>query len=126
MSSPLGPALANIFAGYLEEKFFSKITKAAVYFRYVDDIFVLYQNEKESEKYVIKFNEYILFSNSLPRKDKNKCLPFLRLCVEYTTTSCETRVYRKPTLTGQYLRWESFTQTKRKTSIISIYALSTN
>ena len=53
MGSPLGPALANIFVGYHEEKLFSEISKLAVYFRYVDDTFVIFQNEKESEEFLI-------------------------------------------------------------------------
>ena len=31
----------------------------------------------------------------------------------------EISVYRKPTFTGQYLRWESFSPTKQKTNLIS-------
>ena len=33
VDSPLGPALANIFFGYYEEKLFSEISKPAVYLR---------------------------------------------------------------------------------------------
>ena len=40
--------------------------------------------------------------------------------VERTETRrFETSVYRKPTFSGQYLRWESFSPNKRKTSLIS-------
>ena len=56
MGSLLGPALANIFVGYYEEKLFSEISKPAVYFRYVDDTFVIFQNEKESEEFLIRLN----------------------------------------------------------------------
>ena len=56
MGSSLGPSLANIFVGYYEEKLFSKISKPAVYFRYVDDTFVIFQNEKESEEFLIRLN----------------------------------------------------------------------
>ena len=42
MSSPLGPALANILVGYCEEKLFTEISKPAVYFRYVDDTFAIF------------------------------------------------------------------------------------
>ena len=44
MGSPLGPTLANIFMGFIERKVISnyKVT----YFRYVDDCFVLAENEK--------------------------------------------------------------------------------
>ena len=56
MGSPLGPALDNIFVGYYEEKLFSEISKSAVYFRYVDNTFVIFQNEKESEEFLIRLN----------------------------------------------------------------------
>ena len=36
MSSPLGPALANIFAGYYEEKLFNENNELIIYFRYMD------------------------------------------------------------------------------------------
>ena len=41
MGASLGPALAIIFVGYYE-KLFAKISKPAVYFRYVDDTLVIF------------------------------------------------------------------------------------
>ena len=38
MGSPLGPALANIFVGFHEERLFNYDQKPGVYYRYVDDI----------------------------------------------------------------------------------------
>ena len=63
------------------------------YFRYVDDTFAILE--------------------------KGKCLPFLKFYVERTDIGFEISVYRKPTFTGQYLRWESFSPLKRKISLIS-------
>ena len=57
MGSPLGPALTNIFVGYYEEKLFSEISKPVVYFRYVDDTFAIFQNEKDSEELLTRLNE---------------------------------------------------------------------
>ena len=37
MGSPLGPALANIFVGFHEERLFNYDQKPGVYYRYVDD-----------------------------------------------------------------------------------------
>ena len=56
MGLPLGPVSANIFFGYYKEKLFSKISKTAVQFSYVDDTFVIFQNEKESEKFLIRLD----------------------------------------------------------------------
>ena len=55
----------------------------------------------------------------LPFLDVWKCLPFLDVYVERIDVGLETSVYRKPTFTGQYLRWESFSPLKRKISPIS-------
>ena len=119
MGSPLGPALANILVGYYEEKLFSEISKPAVYFRYVDDTFVIYQNEKESKEFLIRLNSLHSSLQFTFEKEKNNSLPFLNVHVEYTKGTYETKVYRKPTFAGQYLRWEFFTPIKRKASLVS-------
>ena len=119
MGSSLGPALANIFVGYYEKKLFSEISKPAVYFRYVDDTFVIFQNEKETEEILIRLNGLHSSLQFTFEKEKNNSLPFLDVHVEHTKDSYETKVYRKPTFTGQYLRWESFTPIKRKASLVS-------
>ena len=99
MGSPLGPALANIFVGYYEEKLFSEISKPAVYFRYVDDTFVVFQNEKESEEFFIRLIGLHSFLQFTFEKEKNNSLPFFDVYVEHTKGSYETKVYRKPTFT---------------------------
>lgn len=119
MGSPLGPALANIFVGYYEEKLFSDMPKPSVYFRYVDDTFAIFRNEKESEEFLIKLNDLHSSLKFTFEKEKNNTLPFLDVCVERMKTGYVTSVYRKPTFTGQYLRWESFTPIKRKASLVS-------
>ena len=64
-----GAALANIFVGYYEEKLFSEISKPAVYFRYVDDTFVIFQNEKVRGIFNPDLTVYIpLFSLLLKRR----------------------------------------------------------
>ena len=41
---------------------------------------------------------------------QEKCLPFLDVYVKITVGGFDTKVYRKPTFTGQYLLWESFSR----------------
>ena len=113
MGSRLGPALANIFVGFYEEKLFPQISKPSTYFRYVDDTFAIFCKEEESENF---FNQLNCLHPSLKftfEKKKNNCLSFLDVKLERTVTGFETNVYRKPTFTGQYLRWESFSPTKQ-------------
>ena len=119
MGSPLGPALVNIFVGFYEEKLFFQISKPSSYFRYVDDTFAIFRNEEESENFFNKLNCLHPSLKFTFEKEKSNYLPFLDVNVERTVTGFETSVYRKPTFTGQYLRWESFSPTKQKTNLIS-------
>ena len=119
MGSPLGPALANIFVGYYEEKLFSQTQKPPTYFRYVDDTFAIFDYEAEADEFLTKLNCLHPSLKFTFQKEKGKCLPFLDVYVERTDIGFETSTYRKPTFTGQYLRWESFSPLKRKISLIS-------
>ena len=56
MGSPLGLALANIFVGYYEEKLFSQTQKPSTYFRYVDDMFAIFDHEAEADEFLTKLN----------------------------------------------------------------------
>ena len=117
MGSPLGPALANIFVGYYEKKLFSQTQKLPTYFRYVDDMFAIFDHEAEADEFLTKLN---YFHPSLRFIfEKEKCLLFLNVYVERTDVGFEISVYGKPTFTGQYLRWEFFSPLKRKISLIS-------
>ena len=117
MGSPLGAALANIFIGYYEEKLFSLIKKSISYFRYVDDIFAIFDHEAEADEFLTKLN--CLHPSLKFTFEKDKCLHVLDVYVERTDNGFETSVYRKPTYTGQYLRWEFFSPLKRKINLIS-------
>ena len=117
MGSPLGPALANIFVGCYEEKLFSQTQKPPTYFRYYDDTFAIIDHEAEADESLTKLN--CLHPSFKFTFEKEKCLPFLDVYVERTDIGFETSVYRKPTFTGQYLRWESFSALKRKISLMS-------
>ena len=119
MGSPLGPALANIFVGFYEEKLFSQKSKPSTYFRYVDNTFAMFCNEKELDNFFKQLNCLHPSLKFTFEKEKNNCLLFLNVNMERTATSFETSVYRKPTFIGQYLRWEFFSPTKQKTNLIS-------
>ena len=90
-----------------------------MYFRYVDDTFVIFQNEKESEEFLIRLNS-LHSSLQFTFEKKNNSLPFLDVHVEHMKGCYETKVYRKPTFTGLYLHWESFTSIKHKASLESM------
>ena len=105
---PLSLALANIFVGYYEKKLFSQTQKPPTYFRYVDDTFAIFDHEAEADGFMTKLNCLHPSLKFTFEKEKGKCLPFLDVYVERTNIGFKTSVYRKPTFTGQYLRWEFF------------------
>ena len=118
MGSPLGTALANISVAYYEEKLFSQTQKPPTYFRYVDDTLAIFDHEAEGDEFLTKLNCLYSSLKFTFEKEKGNCLPFLDVYVERTDIGFETSVYRKPILTGQYLRWESFSPFKCKISLM--------
>ena len=121
MDSPLGPALANIFVGYQEAKLFNIAKRPLVYFRYVDDTFVVFNNEEDCNTFSIHLNSLhpsLLFTHE---KESNYSLPFLDVLVERHDSEFLTSVYRKLAFTGQYLRWNSFSPQKRKINLIGTF-----
>ena len=119
MGSPLCPVLANIYVGYYEEKWFSQTQKPPTYFRYVDDMFAIFDFVAEAGQFLIKLSCLHLSLKFPFEKEKGKCLLFLNIYVERTDIGFETSTYRKPTFTSHYLRRESLSPFKRKISSIS-------
>ena len=118
MGSPLGPALANIFVGYYESKLFQTTSKPEMYYRYMDDTFVVFSNEDECDLFLDSLNSLHPSLRFTFEKESNLALPFLDVLVEKSPSKFITSIYRKPTFTGQYLRWNSFSPRKRKTNLI--------
>ena len=119
MGSPLGPAFANIFVGYQEVKLFGNTNKPSAYFHYVDDTFAAFNNEDNCNNFFTHLNSLHSSLRFTQEKESNSSLPFLDVLVERQNSDFVTSVYRKPTFTGQYLRWNSFSPTERKTNLIS-------
>ena len=115
MGSPLGPSLAIIFVGYYEALLFKRVNKPLMYYRYVDDTFAVF-NDEEFFSHLNSLHPSLRFTFE---KECNWTLPFLDVLVEKNDHEFVTSIYRKPTFTGQYIRWNSFCPMKRKTNLIS-------
>ena len=118
MGSPLGPALANIFVGFHEGRLFDNTAKPGVYFRYVDDTYVIFGSELECDDFHQKLNSLHPALKFTVEKEQNNSLNFLDVSVEKEGTGFLTSIYRKPTFTGQYIRWNSFSPKQRKINLI--------
>ena len=114
MGSPLRPALANIFVGHQEQKLFNVVNRPLAYFRYVDDTFTVFNNEDACNAFLSHLNSLHPSLRFTHEKECNHSLPFLDVLVERLDSKFSTSVYRKPTFTGQYLRFPH----KRKINLI--------
>ena len=118
MGSLLGPTLANIIVGFHESKLFDNNAKPGVYFRYVHDTFVIFGSELDCDHFQDKFNLLHPALKFTVHKEENNSLHFLNVLVEKEGTGFLTSIYRKPTFTGQYICWNSFSPKTRKISLI--------
>ena len=108
MGSPLGPALANIFVGYYETELFQSTLKPEMYYRYMDDTFIVFNNESQCDVFLDKLNSLHPSLHFTFEKESNCSLPFLDVLVEKLSSGFITSIYRKPTFTKQYIRWNFF------------------
>ena len=118
MGSPLGLALANIFVGHQEQKLFNVVNRPLAYFWYVDDTFTVFNNEDDCKAFLSHLNSLHPSLRFTHERESNHSLPFLDVLAERRDSEFSTSVYRKPTFTGQYLRWNSFSLHKRKINLI--------
>ena len=88
---------------------------------------LLSNHEAQADEFLTKLNCLHPSLKFTFEKEKGKCVPFLDIYVKRIDVGLETSVYWKPTFTGQYLRWESFSFLKCKISLnIYIGASSSN
>ena len=89
-----------------------------MYDRYMDDTFVVFSNEDKCDLFLDSLNSLHPSLHFYFEKESNLALSFLDVLVEKSHSKFITSIYRKPTFTGQYLRWNSFSSRKRKTNLI--------
>ena len=109
---------ANIFVGFHERRLFDNTAKPGVYFQYVDDSFVVFGFLLDCDHFEEKLNLLHPALKFTVEKEQNNYLHFLDVVVEKEDTGFLTSIYRKPTFTGQYIRWNSFSPKTRKISLI--------
>ena len=114
MGSPLGPALANLFMGYYEQKWLESDQGRLVkfYHRCVDDIFCLFENEHQAQTFFDFLNIQHPNLKFTIEKEHMKQLPFLDV-LNTRSDRLTTSVYRKSTgLLQNYNSFVPFTYKK--------------
>ena len=85
MGSPLGPTLANAFMCHMESKWLQECPldfKPEFYKRYVDDTFLIFNDEGHVEQFLNYLNSKHDCIKFTSEKEENGTLPFLDLKIE--------------------------------------------
>ena len=91
-----------------------------VYYRYVGDIFALFESRTVCDNFHAWLNTLHPALKFTTELESSNTIPFLDVLVDRSNLSFTTSVYRKPTFTGQYTRWDSFSSTGNKIALINI------
>ena len=95
MGSPLAPAMADICMNWLTNEVLAKIENPPVIMRYVDDLFLAFDNPNDVE-YVYQIFNSIHPNLKFTKEEKNeRKLPFLDVLIIKTSNGIETTVYKK-------------------------------
>ena len=111
MGSPLGPTLANAFLAHYEPEWLSNCPsdfRPVYYRRYVDDIFVLFRQPDHLPKFLNYMNTRHKSMRFTSELEANGQFSFLDILVTRTNGTFTTSVYRKPTFSGLYTKFDSF------------------
>ena len=117
MGSPLGPVLANIFVGFCESGL-KENEIPLLYNRFVDDTFSIFESKEKSEDFFVRLNNLDPALCFTVEYEKDGQLPFMDVKLSRINGKFERSVYRKPTFTGMYTRWDSFSPTSQKIALM--------
>ena len=110
MGSPLGAVMANIFMCELERKALEQYngTLPSLYRWYVGDTFLVFNTSSDMLSFFKWNKQHPSITFSKEEEQDNK-LSFLDVLFTRTTDgSIVTSIYRKPTFSGLYMKWDSF------------------
>ena len=122
MGSPLGPTLANLFLAYHEEKWLNDCPvqfKPKFFRRYVDDVFLLFDNRDQVKKFLRYMNSRHRNIRFTYEEEQNDTLAFLDIKITRSPEGFTTSVYRKKTFSGVYLNFGSFLPVEYKKGLIA-------
>ena len=122
MGSPLGPTLANAFMSHMEKKWLRDCPshfKPVLYRRYVDDTFLLFENESNIDLFLQFLNSQHPNISFTCDKEVETILLFLDIKIKRDNDRFRTSIYRKPTFTGLLSKYYSFTPLQYKENLIS-------
>ena len=121
MGSPLGPTFANLFLVYFENMWLDKCPlqfKPKYYRRYVDDIFLMFENQdhvKKCLKYMNSRHQNIKFTFE---EEHNNKIAFLDISITRVGNKLQASLFRKKTFSGVYLNFNSHLPSEYKKGLL--------
>jgi hypothetical protein len=122
MGSPLGPTLAMAFMCFMEEEWLSECPldfKPLFYRRYVDDTFLIFKSPTNIQLFLDYLNSKHPNIKFTCDHEENATLPFLDMNIKHNFNQISTSMYRKPTFTGLFSKYASFTPILYKKNLVS-------
>ena len=119
MGSPIAPLMADVCMNWVLNEVSSFNPKPYIILRYVDDLFCVFNCERDLEMFFAKINTIhanIQFTKDL---EQNNQLPYLDVLVTRADVKFKTTVFRKKTNTGLYIKWSSLCPVKYKRNLVS-------
>ena len=114
MGGSLSCLLADVLMNHLVDKALSRTLsnhEPSIFCRYVDDRFAVFDSLDSIKIFCDSLNEVhpnIKFTTEI---QNNKCINFLDVLVDNSSTAVTTSTFRKPTNTGLHSKWSSFVPT---------------
>ena len=118
MGSPLGPLLANVFIGSIEETLVHEGKMPPFYKRYVDDTLTIMPDTTSAAAFLHVLNNCHSSVKFTMETENNGLLPFLGMQLLNRAPQIETKVYIKPTNTGLLLHYQSHVDTRYKRGLL--------
>lgn len=114
MGNPLGPLFANIFLSHFESQWLNDSpVKPLLYRRYVDDTFWIFPENTDITQLLTFMNSRHSNMKFTHELESNNCISFIGLTISHNDCNGVhgylTSVYRKPTFTGLFTNYNSFT-----------------
>jgi len=119
MGNPLAPQIAIIYMHFIEEEIRSREPGIVEWFRYIDDIFVVWNEQTNGERILTTantINPHVKFTLEKPSAEGK--LPFLDVAVYIKEKSFFYHLFIKKIHSGASLHWDSNCPTSQKLSIL--------
>ena len=115
MGSPLDPAMADIFMNWLVETATTKSNHQFTVHRYVDDLFLAFDDPNHIDHVFNSIHQKIKFTKD---SEENNKLAFLDVQIIKNLDCIETSIFRKNANLDIYTRWDSYVPNRYKQNLV--------